>query len=69
MVAAGIEYDKHFGLFVLQPLVLAQGVEHPFTEQFRAVGIDAEAEEYDSLQIVIGDEVFVLFLGYGASPS
>jgi hypothetical protein len=64
-VAAGIENDKDFGLFLLQAFVLAQGVEYPFAEQFRAIGVDAEAEKYDRFQIIIGNDAFVLFLGYG----
>lgn len=64
-VAAGIENDKNFGLFLLQAFVLAQGVEYPFTEQFRAIGVDAEAEKYDRFQIIIGNDAFVLFLGCG----
>ena len=64
-VAAGIENDKNFGLFLLQAFVLAQGVEYPFTEQFRAIGVDAETEKYDRFQIIIGNDAFVLLLGYG----
>lgn len=64
-VAVGMENNKDFGLFLLQAFVLAQGVEYPLTKQLRAIGVDAEAEKYDRFQIIIGNNAFVLFLGYG----
>lgn len=55
LVVRSVEHDKDFGLLLLQPLVLAQGVEHPLAEQLRAIGVDTEAEEDDGLQIVVGN--------------
>lgn len=60
-----MENNKDFGLFLLQAFVLAQGVEYPLTKQLRAIGVDAEAEKYDRFQIIIGNNAFVLFFGYG----
>lgn len=55
LVVRSVEHDKDFGLLLFQPFVFAQGVEHPLAEQLRAIGVDAEAEKNDGLQIVVGN--------------
>ena len=65
LVIRSVEHNKDFGLLLLQPLVLAQGVEHPLAEQLRAIGVDTEAEKNDGLQIVVGNVSLILLLRDG----
>ena len=65
LVVRSVEHNKDFGLLLLQPLVLAQGVEHPFAEQLRAIGVDAETEKNNGLQIVVGNVSLILLLRDG----